>query len=424
MIESKDPIAREPSCADGHDADAMPVAEALARISTEISPPAGQERLGLRLALQRVLAEDIAAPEDVPAHANAAMDGYALAGGDLPSAGSATLRVIGTALAGRPFAGTLRPGDCLRIMTGAPVPAGADTVIMQEHVERAGDTIRLGPGHRLGQNVRPAGEDLARGAVVVQRGRRITPADLGLIASLGRAEVSLFRRPRVAYFSTGDELRSIGDPLEAGCIYDSNRYTLYGMLHRLGVEAVDLGVVRDTQDQVLQVLGGAGGWADAIISSGGVSVGEADFITEALRSQGRLALWKVAMKPGRPIAFGRIGQSVFFGLPGNPVSVMATFYTLVQPALRQMMGEQAPTPLVVKARCTTRLKKKPGRVEYQRGVLGRDEHGDLTVRATGPQGSAILRSMHEADCFIVLPSEWGRVEPGTLVTVQPFFGLV
>jgi molybdopterin molybdotransferase len=283
--------------------------------------------------------------------------------------------------------------------------------------------IRIGPG-RAGDNVRPAGEDLALGQVALQAGRRLTPADLGLVASLGIGEISVHRRLRVAFFSTGDELRSIGEPLVPGAVYDSNRYTLYGVLTRLGAEAIDMGVVPDVPDAVASAFHEAGGCADVLITSGGASVGEADLILDTLGAVGRVAFWNVATKPGRPIAFGRVGGAVFFGLPGNPVSVMATYYQFVQPALRRMAGESSWRPLLVQARCTKPLKKKPGRVEYQRGILDRDAQGALLVRPTGPQGSAILRSMSEADCFIVLPHDWGRVEPGTLVDVQPFFGLV
>lgn len=401
----------------------MPVEEALARIHADIAIVSGCERVALRGALGRVLSREVRSLFPVPGHANAAMDGYALRGADLPSAGTRELEVLGAAFAGRPFEGVVGAGQCVRIMTGAVVPEGVDTVLMQEHVERGQGTIRIGPG-RAGDNVRPAGEDLALGQVALEAGRRLTPADLGLVASLGIGEISVHRRLRVAFFSTGDELRSIGEPLVPGAVYDSNRYTLYGVLTRLGAEAIDMGVVPDVPDAVVRAFEEAGGCADVLITSGGASVGEADLILDTLGAVGRLAFWNVATKPGRPIAFGRVGGAVFFGLPGNPVSVMATYYQFVQPALRRMAGESSWRPLLVQARCTKPLKKKPGRVEYQRGILDRDAQGALLVRPTGPQGSAILRSMSEADCFIVLPHDWGRVEPGTLVDVQPFFGLV
>lgn len=415
---------RQISCADDSDPDALPPDQALKRILAELTPIDGFEKLAIRSALGRILVKGIQAPMSVPSHTNAAMDGYAILGMDLPREGTRDLRVLGSAWAGRPFKGEVNPGECVRIMTGAVMPKGTDTVLMQEQVERLGEVIRLGPGHKSGQNVRAAGEDIAVGETVLLAGRRITPADLGLLASLGIGEVVVRRRLRVAFFSTGDELRSLGELLEEGMIYDSNRYTLYGMLARLGADMIDMGVVRDTPKDFQQAFFDAAACADVLITSGGASVGEADLVMDTLRTVGQLNFWKIAMKPGRPIAFGQIGKTVFFGLPGNPVSVMAAFYQFVQPALRQMMGETEIWPLTVKARCLTHLKKKPGRVEYQRGILGHEENGELVVRGTGPQGSAILTSMSEANCFIVLPMEWGRVEAGALVDVQPFYGLI
>ncbi|MGH8615513.1 MAG: molybdopterin molybdotransferase MoeA, partial [Gammaproteobacteria bacterium] len=324
----------------------------------------------------------------------------------------------------RPFCSNLNPGECVRIFTGAAMPKGTDTVIIQEHVRRDGDTIRFAGAFPAGQNVRAAGEDISSGQTVLSAGRRLTPADLGLLASVGEGEVSVRRRPRVAYFSTGDELRSVGKSLSEGAIYDSNRYTLHGVLSRLGVEILDLGVVLDTPEAIRAILGQAARIADACISSGGVSVGEADHVTDALGALGRVAFWKVAMKPGRPLAFGTVGGAVFFGLPGNPVSVMVTFYQFVQPALRRMMGESDISPLTIKAHCASKLKKRPGRVEFQRGRLVRDEQGDLMVYSTGSQGSGILTSMSQANCFIILPLEAGQVAPGTMVDVQPFSELV
>ncbi|MGH8521171.1 MAG: molybdopterin molybdotransferase MoeA [Gammaproteobacteria bacterium] len=418
----KTPLA--PSCADDHDPDSLAPDLALKCILSEITPLRSPEVVPVRSALGRVLAREIVSTLDVPAHTNAAMDGYALKAADLPGAGVAALKLRGTAWAGKPFEGDVAAGHCVRIFTGALMPAGADTVIMQEQVEAAGDVIRVRPGQKPGQNVRPAGEDIARGEQVLSAGKRLMPADLGLIASLGVGEVAVTRRPRVAFFSTGDELRSIGEPLSPGAIYDSNRYTLHGGLTRLGVDLIDMGVVRDVREALKQAFAEAAASADVLITTGGASVGEADYITETLRSAGRVAFWKVAIKPGRPLAFGRVHGSYFFGLPGNPVSVMATFYQLVQPALRHLMGETEITSLLIKARCMSPLRKKPGRVEYQRGVIERDDQGELVVHSTGSQGSAILRSMSAANCFIVLPTDWGRVEPGTLVDVQPFFGLV
>jgi molybdopterin molybdotransferase len=371
-----------------------------------------------------VLAAPIISPLDVPAYINSAMDGYAVRYADLASQGDSGLQVIGTALAGAPFTSQVGPGTAVRIMTGAVVPEDADCVVMQEHTEAAGDRVRIAPGQKSGQNIRQAGEDLRTGAPVLEPGRLLTPADLGVIASLGIGEVTVRRRLRVAFFSTGDELRSIGEPLQVGQIYDSNRYTLYGMLTRLGVEPLDMGVVRDRQDELTAAFREAADTADAVITSGGVSVGEADFVKDILHALGEVNFWKIAMKPGRPLAFGRIGKALFFGLPGNPVSVMVTFYEFVQSALQRLMGQSQPAIVGVPVPCTTRLKKRPGRVEYQRGILERQPDGSLRVQGTGDQGSGILSTMSRANCFIVLPEASGNVEAGTLVEVQPFAGLV
>lgn len=384
----------------------------------------GVERLALRAALGRVLAEDAHATANVPAHTNSAMDGYAVRAGDL-APDSGRLQVIGTAMAGAPYRGEVRPGQCVRIMTGAPLPAGADTVVMQEQVERAGEWIEVRGAHRRGDNVRAAGEDLRTGDLALGAGHRLLPADLGLLASLGRVEVGVARRVRVAFFSTGDELRSLGEPLDEGQIYDSNRYTLYGMLSRLGVELIDMGVVRDERAAVRRAFSDAAAAADAVITSGGASVGEADYVKETLEALGEVRFWRVNMKPGRPLAFGRVGGAAFFGLPGNPVSVMVTFYQFVEPALRRLMGEREPQPApTFRVPCVVRLRKRPGRTEFQRGILERGPTGELTVRDTGDQGSGILCSMTRANCFIILPAEAQDIEPGTPVEVQPFHGVI
>lgn len=417
-------VVRDPSCDDDFDSASLSCEDALARILAHVQPVAGSERLTLRAALGRILASPIQSPVDVPAHTNSAMDGYAIRASDVPANGSASLRVIGSAFAGRPFAGTVSAGEAVRIMTGGAMPDGTDTVIMQEHVDVVGTSINIDARHKRGQNVRSAGEDLKCGQGVLAAGRRLSPADLGLLAALGLGEISVCRRVRVAYFSTGDELRSIGESLGAGEIYDSNRYTLYGMLKRIDAEIIDMGVVRDNRGAVESALREAQAMADAVITSGGVSVGEADYIKEVLASIGEVHFWKVAMKPGRPLAFGTLGQARFFGLPGNPVSVMVTFYQFVLPALLKMAGASAIQSVLVKARTTTALSKRPGRMEYQRGVLSRDPDGALQVTPTGDQGSGILRSMSTADCFILLAVDTARVDSGSLVTVQPFFGLI
>jgi molybdopterin molybdotransferase len=402
----------------------LSVEAALARMGADIAPVAGEEKVALRSALGRVLAEEVLSQVNVPSHTNSAMDGYALGGDDLPDSGGAVLTVIGTAYAGTPYPGTVAGGRCVRIMTGAMMPAGTDTVVMQEHAERLDDSIRIDSGHRRGQNVRQAGEDLAAGQPALHTGQWIGPAELGLLASLGVAEVRVRRRLRVAFFSTGDELRSIGEPLGEGEIYDSNRYTLHGMLTRLGVEVLDMGVVGDTPAALRTAFGEAAAMADVVMTSGGVSVGEADYVKETLAELGRVDFWKIAMKPGRPLAFGRLGASTFIGLPGNPVAVMVAFYQFAQPLLRRLQGETDTDPVRLTVPCLTALKKRPGRTEYQRGVLHRDTDGRLVVRTTGTQGSGILRSMSEANCFVVLGHDQGRVEPGDPVEVQPFQGLI
>lgn len=406
-----------------YDPNSLTVAEALQRIGEAIRPFEGSETIVLRASLGRVLAGDIRSTMNVPAHTNSAMDGYAVSSSDLPMSGTRELRVVGTAWAGTPFSGTVNQGECARIMTGAMLPVGTDTIVMQEQAERDGDVIRIGAGHKPDQHVRQAGEDLAVGEVALPAGVRIGPAQLGLLASLGIEEITVFQLPRVAIFTTGDELRSLGESLGLGEIYDSNRYTLYGMLARLGIEPMDLGIVRDRRDDVEAAFLRAAAMADVVITSGGVSVGEADFVKETLEKLGKVNFWKIAMKPGRPLAFGKIKNTWFFGLPGNPVSVMATFYQLVQPALRRLMGLSKTSDSLFKVPCASRLKKAPGRVEFQRGILERDAAGQLTVRSTGEQGSGILSSMSEANCFIVLPMEAGNVEAGTWVDIQIFEGI-
>lgn len=423
-MNTNETINIQPSCGDDYDPDSLPVAEALKRIDTVVRPVAGIEQLAIRAALGRVLATTITSPIDVPAHINSAMDGYAVRVADLPTTGVRSFAVIGSAFAGGPFSGTLTAGTAVRIMTGAVLPDGADCVVMQEHTERDGEHVRIGSGHSVGQNIRQAGEDLRTGAVVLATGRRLTPADIGLLASLGIAEVRVRRRLRVAFFSTGDELRSIGEPLGQGEIYDSNRYTLYGMLTRLGVDVIDMGVVRDRREDLQVAFREAAAVADAVITSGGVSVGEADFVKEILIALGEVSFWKIAMKPGRPLAFGKIDNALFFGLPGNPVSVMVTFYQFVQPALKRMLGQIDTVPVTLQAPCTSRLKKKPGRREFQRGILERQPDGRIVVHGTGDQGSGILNTMSRANCFIILPEDCGNVEPGALVEVQPFEGLI
>ncbi|NOR39956.1 MAG: molybdopterin molybdenumtransferase MoeA, partial [Gammaproteobacteria bacterium] len=327
--------------------------------------------------------------------------------------------------AGRPWLTPIEPGQSVQIMTGGMMPEGADTVVMQEHVERDGDTVRIGTGHKSGQNVRAAGEDLAIGQAVMAAGKHLTTADIGVLASIGMGEVTVFRRLKVAFFSTGDELRAVGEPLGPGEIYDSNRYTLYGMLKKLDVEIIDMGVVRDRRELIEQAFVDAAASADVIVTSGGVSVGEADFVKETLEKLGTMSFWKIAMKPGRPVTFGQVNKAVFFGLPGNPVSVMVTFFQFVRPALVKMAGETGiPGAYTVHARVTSPLRKRPGRYEFQRGVLEQSAPGEFIVRSAGAQGSGILRSMSEANRFIMLEPDQTSIEAGQEVLVQPFQNLI
>jgi molybdopterin molybdotransferase len=416
-------IARIVSCIDGYDPDALHVEKARAAIRACLTPVAVSERVDLHAALGRVLAEDIVPAIDVPGHDNSAMDGYAVRAGDLQADAETVLEEIGIALAGRAFEGRVGAGQCVRVMTGAVLPEGSDTVVIQEVVRADGKRIGVPPGQKAKQNVRYAGEDLRAGVPVLRSGTLVGPAQLGVISSLGIGEVGVKRRLRVAFFSTGDELASVGTPLAKGEVYDSNRYTLHGMLSRLGVELVDLGVVRDDPAALEQALRSAAAGADAIVTSGGVSVGEADFVRRLLGQLGEVLFWKIAMRPGRPMAFGRIDNAFLFGLPGNPVAVMVTFYQFVREALLVLAGRSGDlSPASFRVQSAAALRKVPGRTEYQRGILFRDG-AEWKVRTTGQQGSGVLRSMAEANCFIVLEHERGTIAAGEMISVQPFDGL-
>jgi molybdopterin molybdotransferase len=413
------------SCADDYDPDSMAVEKARAFIHQFLEPVTAKVRVPIRTALGRVLAEGVVSPVDVPSHRNSAMDGWAVRGADLAADAETTLTEIGASFAGRPFAGSVSKGQCVRIMTGGVVPPGADTVVMQERARAQGKSIAITTGQKPGQHVREAGEDLKRGSIALAPGRIIRPSEMGLVASLGIGEVTVYRALRVAFFSTGDELKSVGATLGEGEIYDSNRYTIHGMLTRLGCEVLDFGVVRDDPALIEAAFREAAVNADVIITSGGVSVGEADFVKPMLAKLGDVVFWKIAMKPGRPLAYGHIGPAHFFGLPGNPVSVMVTFYQFVRDALLVLMGVNpvAAVPTFA-ATCSTKLKKAPGRTEFQRGILTRAADGGWSVRPTGEQGSGILKSMSDANCFIILGDAVGNVEAGTLVEVQLLEGLV
>jgi molybdopterin molybdotransferase len=419
------------SCLSEYDPDALPVADAQNIIRQFVQPIHTIEKVAIRSALDRVLAADIVSPINVPAHDNSAMDGYALRGGDLGQQDRA-FRVLGTAYAGRAYEGKVGEGECVRIMTGAVMPDGCDTVIPQEFTRDESETAVTVPtgAVKAGDNRRLKGEDLAAGTPALQSGRIIRPADLGLLASLGIAEVPVQRRLRVAFFSTGDELRSIGEQLDEGCVYDSNRYTLYGMLKRLGCDIVDMGVVKDDPVSLEAAFRSACENADAIITSGGVSVGAADYTKQMMATLGDVTFWKIGMRPGRPMAFGRItsnGKSAYlFGLPGNPVAVMVTFYFFARQALLHMMGASASeqSPALMRAVSVAPIRKRPGRTEFQRGIVSVNAEGIQEVRITGSQGSGVLRSMSEANCMVVLEHERASVQAGEPVNIILFDGLI
>ena len=417
----------------GSDADSLAVADAQRIILNQVQPIAATETLALKLALGRVLADDLVSPMNVPAADNSAMDGYALRSIDLQAAkpvSTVTLKIAGHAFAGHAFDGEVSAGHCVRIMTGAVIPQGCDAVLPQELAQRLNDhTVELpAQSGQPGLNIRRAGEDLLLGQAALRQGRLLSPADLGLIASLGLAEVVVKRKLRVAHFSTGDELRSAGQPLDEGHVYDSNRYTLHGMLVRAGFEPIDLGLVKDDPTAIEAALLQACAQADAVITSGGVSAGDADYTRQMMARLGDVAFWKIAMRPGRPLAFGTLDvngkRAILFGLPGNPVATMVSFYFFARPALYALAGAQAPELTTVRAISEADLPKKPGRTEFQRGQLTRSSTGELSVRTTGAQGSGILSSMTEADCMIILSNDQDTVRTGDMVDVVLFDGLI
>jgi molybdopterin molybdotransferase len=415
----------------GYDPRALGAAAVNDFLARWVEPVRETESVAISDALGRVLAQDVISPISVPPHDNSAMDGYAFDGAQLARGDALTLEVAGTALAGKAWQGTVAPGQCVKIMTGAIMPKGLDTVIPQEFVSapdsEAGGVARITFPSRLlrpGDNRRLQGEDLREGAPALMKGVRLTPAACGLLASLGLPWVNVHRRLRVAYFSTGDEILSLGEAPREGAVYDSNRYTAAGLIRRLDCEFIDMGVVRDDPALLEDAFRQAAANADAIITSGGVSVGEADYTKTMMAKLGDVAFWKIAMRPGRPMAVGRIGSSVLFGLPGNPVAVMVTFLAFVRPALLRMMGSAQAQPPLLKARSAEPIRKKAGRTEYQRGIVTRAADDSLEVRITGNQGSGVLSSMVQANGLIVLGHAQGDVAKGDLVDVMMFEGAV
>jgi molybdopterin molybdotransferase len=431
----------------GYDPKALGAAQVNEFLARLVEPVTDVEDVGIFQSLGRVLARDVVSPVSVPPHDNSAMDGYAFDGAALRPDAPLALTVVGTALAGKAWQGRVGPGECVKIMTGAIMPPGLDTVVPQEFTRVEGDTVHIPAGVlQRGDNRRLLGEDLMAGRPALAAGNRIGPAACGLLASLGVATVPVLRRLRVAYFSTGDEILSIGEAPREGAVYDSNRYTVFGLLTRLGVEVLDLGVVRDEPALLEAAFTRAAREADAIITSGGVSVGEADFTKTMMKQLGDVAFWRIAMRPGRPMAVGRISamkladthrenvvfssdfgsnhEAILFGLPGNPVAVMVTFLAFVRPALLRMMGCTACAQPLLKAHSQEALRKKPGRTEYQRGIVSTAADGTLQVRTTGNQGSGVLRSMVEANGLIVLHHDQGNVAVGDVVDVMMFDGMV
>ena len=426
-MKSLDEIAQ---ALQGFDPQALSVNKAQEFIQhlVQTLPAIALEELPLMQALGRIVAEDIISPINVPAHDNSAMDGFAFDGAQLGTS-PLKLRVVGKALAGKAWQGSVARGECVKIMTGAVMPLGLDTVIAQEFttVNTSGiETIVEIPAGllQIGDNRRKAGEDLQRGLPALSAGSTLTPAALGLVASLGIAKVKVYRQLRVAYFSTGDEVLSLGDAMREGAVYDSNRYTVFGLLSRMGCEVIDMGVVRDDPVLLEQAFSKASETADVIITSGGVSVGEADFTKAMMKKLGDVAFWKIAMRPGRPMAVGRLGNCILFGLPGNPVAVMVTFLAFVKPALIQMMGGLPSSTPYLRAKSAVALRKKPGRTEYQRGFVRTLPDGTLQVDAAGNQGSGVLRSMVEANGLIVLHHHQSNVAAGDEVDVMIFEGAI
>jgi len=396
----------------------LPFEQALATMLSQVSPITETLNLPIEQALHYILAQDIASPLDVPPHNNSAMDGYAFALKSLQA--NKTLTLVGRSMAGAPFQGTCQPGECIRIMTGAKVPTCCDSVEMQENVTANDEQITFLEEKAFGSNVRNAGEDIKCGQQVLFSGHRLTAVDIGVLASLGVAEVVVYRKLKVALIATGDELKLPGDALRVGDIYESNSFVLSAMLTKLNVEVINFGIIEDDFNAIKAAFIGADKQADAVISSGGVSVGDADYTKTVLDELGEIGFWKIAMKPGKPFAFGKLANSIFFGLPGNPVSALVTFHQLALVALTKMQNSAPLKRTHLTVKCTTDLRKAPGRMDFQRGILSVNDEGENVVTSTGAQGSGILSSLARANCFIILPKEQGRVAAGEKVNVQLF----
>ncbi|KGJ94369.1 molybdopterin molybdotransferase MoeA [Colwellia psychrerythraea] len=396
----------------------LPFEQAVANMLSQISPITETLTLPIEQALHYVLAQDIASPLNVPPHDNSAMDGYAFAIESLKE--SKTLKLIGRSMAGSPFKGRCQIGECIRIMTGAKMPDCCDSVEMQENVTAEGEKITFLQEKALGSHVRNAGEDIKINQQVLHSGHTISAVDIGVLASLGVANVVVYRKLKVALIATGDELKLPGQALRSGDIYESNSFVLAAMLKTLHVDIIDFGIIPDDFEAIKTAFVSADEQADAVISSGGVSVGDADYTKTVLDELGEIGFWKIAMKPGKPFAFGKLANSVFFGLPGNPVSALVTFHQLALVALTKMQNAKALKRTYLSVKCSSDLRKSPGRMDFQRGVLSVNESGENVVTSTGAQGSGILSSLAQANCFIVLPSEQGGVKAGEMVNVQLF----
>lgn len=395
-----------------------PVDEALQTLLSEITPITGTEQIPLDTAMGRVLAQPIVSQQNIPPADNSAMDGYAMKAEDAVS--GRTLQQVATVLAGHPYAGKVESGQCVRIMTGAPLPKDVDTVIMQENTQANGDQITLNQDANAGSCVRYAGEDIKMGQTVFESGRRLRASDIGLLASVGCATVQVFKQITVALISTGDELKTVGEPLAAGQFYESNGPTLKAALSKLSVNIIDFGIVPDDLSALTKAFEAANEQAHVVITSGGVSVGDADYTKDVLERLGKIQFWKLAIKPGKPFAFGHLSQSYFIGLPGNPVSALVTLHQLATPMLRKLSGADAEFPLRLAATAVETLRKSPGRTDFQRGAYSVNEQGLLEVKGTGAQGSGILSSISKANCYIILEQNRGRVEAGEQVTIEPF----